>query len=398
MDNVKIEINAVAFSQFVKIAKKTVLKKSCINMLKSACFEIDPFGLKITAGGLESTTIFRDASQVCSEKTGFLVNFAYIENIAKLIVKDSKKVSIDKKGDLVYFSVDDCDVGNIGIFDASDYPHELEKETADETATGVDSFDVDEIKAMAEVNKYVSTDRTRSSLCGVAFGLDDDGHRSICACDGHRAALRGPSLNDSEKTFKDIFIVRSDVIDAISTVKESLTLTVHPKESEETRVKFSIGNGIEICSRTFGGPYPNIKMVIPNNFYAAATIDVKKMVSALKILSNSWNPRTHKVRLNFYNNIELTAWNTDNSTSSKAIVEYNVCSDKRLREGNNIENYHIGFDGKYLLGIFNGMKSKNVKACFCQKNIGATIWEPAEMDQNDTRYLLMPVYMQDDED
>ncbi|MBZ8178989.1 DNA polymerase III subunit beta [Oscillatoria salina] len=252
------------------------------------------------------------------------------------------------------------------------------------------------IEALSEGLKLTlfaaSSDETKQILTGIHLTFDGDNFE-FAATNGHRLAVvqttnEPESEEENESSLSEIedfeitiparALRELERIFALQDKTDLIALNI-----DESQVVFELGDR-RLTSRKLEGQYPNYQQLIPNQFSIQLTLDRRRLVSSLELVS---------VLADQKNNIVKFSLDSDKQQLALSVDAKDVGSAKEVMSvemsGDNIE---IGFNTKYLL---DGLKSLPSNEITMQLNSPTTPVIFTPLGGLKMTYLVMPVQLRD---
>ena len=372
----KFVIGKSALQEVLQAAISAVPNKSTIQVLNNFALRLEGNFLEVSATDLSLG--IRASVEVQGERDGSVViNARKLLDLVKNLVDPSiENICIDVQDYLATIRWSERGKASITGFDASDFPP-FPEVTDGESLTVAAS----ELAFLVEKTAFAcSTNVTRLNLNGVYLEAKD-GTISMIATDGLR--LGRAFIEQEGANLENGAIIPKKALQLILSMAKGDALV--EIRTSSTHILFSCGT-TQVISKLYEGPYPNYRVVIPQNFERTVQLNTVEFQNKMRSVFSMANARTHKVRLQFDgNNLELSANDPDVGGDSREAMAVNHNGDG---------NFSIGFDGRFLTEIF-GMCNCDETVMKMNNPIGACIIEPVGENVGFS-FLLMPTRLTDD--
>jgi DNA polymerase III subunit beta len=238
--------------------------------------------------------------------------------------------------------------------------------------------------AISQVVFAVSNSEARPEISGVFMGFKDQ-DLILAATDSYRLAERKIKLAEKVEEAIDIIIpvkTLQEVSRVLGLFKENVEIEdvdVVEIYITDSQVMFSY-NGVDLVSRLVEGKYPDYTQIIPGDFKTKVTVNISKLVKAVKSSSLFTKTGVFDIKLEFdseKNNILITS-SSAQTGENISDIEANVSGDKN----STVLNY------RYLLDGLQNINSENVVIEMSDGN-NPCLLKPE--NSTDYVYIIMPI-------
>lgn len=215
----------------------------------------------------------------------------------------------------------------------------------------------------------------RYYLNGLLF-LCEPGKIKVVATDGHRLALVGQQLEDSENIqSQEVILPRKSILELIKLLNdsdESVFIEFAPNQ-----VKFTFSDVVMI-TKIVEGKFPDFNKVIPINYQNSFTLERTTLLQSLQRASILSSEKFSGVRLVLtQNSIRILCSNNEQEEAQEELeIDYGGIP------------LDIGFNVRYLLDVLNNLNENEITCSFGDVNSSALITLP---NNDDFKYVVMPM-------
>ena len=264
---------------------------------------------------------------------------------------------------------------NIKGIDPSEFP--TIPEIGKEALVEIKSEDL--IRAISEVIIAAATDDTRPVLSGIYFKFDKN-ILFMVATDSYRLAEKKIEVEGME--IEKEFIVPARTMQEILRIASSAeALEKISIAATENQVSFTVGE-TRIVSRLIEGSFPNYKQIIPSTFRSNASLDLKELVSAVKMAALFARQGANNIKIRFTPKELIITSVADQIGDNISRVAAEVTGDK----------VEIAFNAKYVLDIL--LVSPEKKVLF-EVNDKASPGVIKAEKAKDYVYIIMPLRVEE---
>ena len=247
---------------------------------------------------------------------------------------------------------------------------------------GSSEFDGQLLRSMIDRTSFaVSRDETRPVLTGVLWRIDPE-FMAMVATDGSRLA-------ESRQQFSgDQGVVDGEAAEVIlppqicsQLAKLLSTGNLNQAVVGDSQVLFDIGD-TQLLSRLIEGPYVDYEQVIPKENDKRLSIDVERLLPAVRRVSILSSSYTHQIRLKLTEDaVELTASSQELGGDAREV----------LPAGYTGEEIEVAYNAQYLLEILRKLDAGDVTFDL-RDSVTAAVVQPGEGERgSELYYLLMPM-------
>lgn len=264
---------------------------------------------------------------------------------------------------------------NIKGIDPAEFPQipEIAKDSLIELPTN------DFVKVVSEVIIACAADDTRPVLAGVYFKFEKEA-LYLVATDSYRLAekkIETPGL-----------IAEKEFIVPARTMQEVLRIAASDETAEkisisatENQVSFIVGD-TQIVSRLIEGAFPNYKQIIPSSFRSSANLELKELVSAVKMSALFARQGANNIKIKFTPQGLVINSVADQIGDNVSTVAASVTG----------EEVEITFNVKYVLDILQALPDKNI---LFEVNDKASPGVIKPEKAKDYVYIIMPLRVEE---
>lgn len=232
-----------------------------------------------------------------------------------------------------------------------------------------------------------STDETKQVLTGVHVRAQEENEQGLefAATDGHRLALVQPTPDEDENGINlegEEFAVT--IPSRALRELEKMLVNRHSDDPvclklDEGQIVFELGDQ-RLTSRKLEGAYPAYQQLIPRQFSRSMTVERKRLINSLELVS---------VMADQKNNIVRFSLDYDNQQLSLSVETQDVGNARdSMRAEISGESIDIAFNVKYLMDGLKALPSTEVYMQLNQNN-QPVIFSP--LGGTKMTYLVMPV-------
>lgn len=237
----------------------------------------------------------------------------------------------------------------------------------------------DFIKAVSEVIIACAADDTRPVLAGVYFKFEKE-VLYLVATDSYRLAekkIEAPGLAVEKE-----FIVPARTMQEVLRIAGSdETVEKISISASENQVSFIIGD-TQIVSRLIEGVFPNYKQIIPSSFRSSANLELKELISAVKMSALFARQGANNIKIKFSSQGMVI-------TSVADQIGDNISTVAAAVTGDEVE---IAFNVKYVLDILQVLADKNI---LFEVNDKASPGVIRPEKAKDYVYIIMPLRVEE---
>ena len=249
--------------------------------------------------------------------------------------------------------------------------------------TGSNQFDGQLLRTMIDRTSFsVSKDETRPVLNGVLWRIDPE-FMAMVATDGSRLAESRQQLSgdDGIVTGESAEVIMPPQI--CSQLAKLLSGgSLNRAIVGDSQVLFDLGE-TQLLSRLIEGPYVDYEQVVPKDNDKRLSIDIERLLPAVRRVSILSSSYTHQIRLKMeQDTLELTASSQELGGDARETIPAGYTS----------EDLDVAYNAQYLLEILRKLGSGAV-VFELRDSVTASIVRPGEAheDGSDFYYLLMPM-------
>jgi DNA polymerase III subunit beta len=368
-------VNSKEFSKMLNKLIAVVPKKATLPIISYALFEVDSENaiLKGRATNLEVQLDTQCAIALPDADFKFLIEPAEINTMLKKFPEQPVTISYDENK--VILSVDKKKYEFPTIPDFADFPQTLDKDVKDvktfevETEAFFDVFD----KAM----NTVGNDDLRPVMNGVCV-KDHKGQTCVLSTDAHFLSLYNIDVEMPNTAFIIPKIVKPML--KIIALEENCNINVSDKY-------VSIEGKDKLIFRTIEGIYPDAHSIIPDTANAVHIITIETEVLRAAIDRLSLVAENNYVKFYFAPKgevLSLEAKNIDKSKFGEEFIE-EVTIESKVDD-----DCTFGLSPTKLLQLMQSFTFSEVNLFFFD-NGKAIIFKPANVNSDDSTFLLMPM-------
>lgn len=335
----KISCTQEKLNRGVSIVSRIVGNRTTLPVLSNIYLEAKGGELKLSATDLEIGVTTKVGAKVDIEGATTVPARLISEFIA---ANNDESIDLETK-DLTLRLKSDRYEANIKGIDPSEFPQipDIAKDSLIEVPT------MELMKSISEVVIACATDDTRPVLSGVYFKFSK-GVLYLVATDSYRLAekrIEAPGI-DVEKEFIVPVRTMQEVLRIAGSVESAGKIAI---SATENQVSFTIGNS-QIVSRLIEGAFPNYKQIIPASFRSSADIELKELVSAVKMAALFARQGANNIKIKFTPTVLVITSVADQIGDNTSSVPAQVSGDE----------VEITFNAKYVLDILQVMTEKKI--------------------------------------
>ena len=249
--------------------------------------------------------------------------------------------------------------------------------------TRSNQFDGQLLRTMIDRTSFsVSRDETRPVLNGVLWRIDPD-LMAMVATDGSRLAESRQQLSgdDGIVTGESAEVIMPPQI-CSQLAKLLSSGSLNRAIVGDSQVLFDLGE-TQLVSRLIEGPYVDYEQVVPKENDKRLSIDIERLLPAVRRVSILSSSYTHQIRLKLeQDTLKLTASSQELGGDARETIPAGYTS----------EELELAYNAQYLLEILRKLGSGAV-VFELRDSVTASIVRPGEAqeDGSDFYYLLMPM-------
>ena len=333
---------------------------------------VDGISSTLTATGTDLETTIESS---CLVNANEAIEFAIPAKLFFDIVKSLKgrlTIVVNESGIVI-----NTDTGQykIAIDDAADFP-QTPQEDMEPNTIEVSAHELLHIGTLC-LNTIANDDLLRPAMTGIYLEKEGD-ELIVTSTDAHRLTSGRIAIESDGNEVKAIvpkkaFIALKTAITA-ATINVELYTTSH-------NVVFKFGD-TKIVARLIDATFPNYRVILPTQNNITLKCNTKELVIAVRNAMICTNKVTSLVAISL---------NTDGCTVKGQDVEMGNLSVQNVAAECS-EELNIGFNGKLLIEMLNGISTINCEMHFKTASTAALICEDDESTTTITR-LIMPIIL-----
>jgi len=244
------------------------------------------------------------------------------------------------------------------------------------------TMNTDDLARLVNQTKFaIPTDDVRYHLGGIYFHISDDKKLAAVATDSQRLAFCSVKAPAGSESVPAVILPRhlvSEIANLLADVKVDDVIV----ELSDTKARFTIGNAV-ITSKLVDAQYPNYRIVIPKNNERVATLETKKFIRAIDLVSAASTDKTKPVNLSFsMNKLVATVSGNADGNSIAGTEELDT-------EYNSDDKFAISFNSRFLMDIANQIDGEKLQMIM-QDSLSPTLIKSTAKDA-DSLFVLMPM-------
>lgn len=223
----------------------------------------------------------------------------------------------------------------------------------------------------------ITQEESRYALNGALL-LFGEGKLQMVATDGHRLALAGANLDQSQGTDQMKLIIPKKALTELAKltagVEDDLELS-----RDENHLYFEVQNR-HLTSRMLAGQFPNYELVLPKNNDKTISLNVDKITQAIRRAALMADERSHGVKIELSSGkLSITSQSADVGEAKEVIaLDYSG------------ESLSIGFNASYMLDFLSVVGTDEVLLELKDEQSPA-LMRPSGDEERDYRYVVMPM-------
>lgn len=265
----KFSINKTELQNALSVVLKGVSTRSTLPILSGILLEVQRDSLTLQTTDLE-LSIQYSVPALVEEEGKAVVPGKLFSEIVKNLPDAAVHVSADEESALIT-----CDASSFSIkaLNYEDFPGFPRVDVTQRIEIPFSQFS----SMVRRVARVVSKDESRAILTGVLITLED-GRLKMVATDSYRLAVTEADLPD---TSADEFqaVISGSFLSEIASL--SLTNSVLSLALAENQIVVTCGDTVFV-NRRIEGNFPNYKQLLPDGHATRATLDVDRLVAAVK--------------------------------------------------------------------------------------------------------------------
>ncbi len=364
----KIRLERSVLLDAVLKMQKTVGAKSSMPVLEGILLSAEKGLLTLSSYNLEMG-MKKEMYASCEEEGDIVINARLLADILRKlrgidveIESDDRLVCHIRSGEAVF---------DIMGMEANDFP-EMPSLTEGENLN-IDGEDFCEM-VKGTIFAVSQIEGTRPILTGINISVKD-GILQFVAIDGYRLAIRRKKINIQN----DIeFIIAGKALSEVVKLIDENTENIEIKVGKRL-ILFKI-SGFTFIARLLEGEFVNFEKIIPSEHSQQTTVVCDEMIDSIERVSLLIND-------SFSTPIRCAFSKDDLIISCSTALG-------RAKEKMNIEllgnEFEMGLNSRYLLEALKACEHEKITFNFNGANAGVTI-TPADSDNNDMIYLIMPM-------
>lgn len=365
-----ITIQKEPLLQAIKAIKSSVGKANLQPILSTIHIKSENGGLTLTGTDL-STSARAVVEANITEPIDICVNAdrldAIISRLEDIIVIDLKEAFLIIKSGKAKFE--------LLTLNSEEYPNPDFAINDTPIVLGENAF-------ISGINKTIfatAQSEVQAVLNGVCFTLNDNNFE-FASCDGNR--LSQIKFDIPIHAQGQYIIPRKILLDIIKNVKDEIKLYIN---NNGNKITFETNNYL-FTSSLLAGIYPKYQQLIPKNNPKKVIINKNALLHALETVAIMVDDRTNIAHFKFTKDTLTLSSKTNDRGNAKDSLD--------LISSNNIDEYNIAFNYRYLIDCLKALNTNTENVIFemANDNLGACIIK-SEFEDN-YLYLLMPVKIQ----
>lgn len=236
------------------------------------------------------------------------------------------------------------------------------------------------IRTMIDKTSFaVSKDETRPVLNGVLWGIGPEG-MAMVATDGSRLAEFRQSGVFFEGGGTTEVILPPQLCSQLSKLLEGPEELISATLGN-SRVLFDLGH-TQILSRLIEGPYVDYGQVVPKGNENKLTVDVERLLPAMRRVSILSSSYTHQVRMSLSrDNVELTASSQEVGGEAREILPATYAGDA----------LEVAYNSQFFIDILRKLESGEAEMELKDTATAAIVRPAQQSEGQELYYLLMPM-------
>ena len=351
-------------------------KRNTLPILSNVKIEATSSDLILTATNVDLELVERVAADILTGGSITIPVQTFYDFVRKLPEDAEIKVKLSDTGEFVVSS--GRSVFKFQTMAADNFPTMVAP-----SAVVKFTMNTDDLARLVNQTKFaIPTDDVRYHLGGIYFHIGDDKKLTAVATDSQRLALCSINAPAGSESMPAVILPRrlvSEVSSLLSDVKVDDVVV----ELSDTKIRFTIGSAV-LTSKLVDAQYPNYRIVIPKANEKLATLNTKRFVNAIDLVSAASNDKTKTVQLSFSMNKMVASVNSkDDGNAVAGTEEMDI-------EYNSDDNFGISFNLRFLLDISGQVDGGDKMQMAMQDALSPTLIKSAEKD-TDSMFILMPM-------